>query len=604
MEEVEMKKVNKTILLASTLFISQALMSGTYSYAEEDYKLDVDDNLSQDLGEDEASTSEDNDIATYDEENLDRILSDLEDKGYTKTSGEELEADSKEENDTEDEADESSEKELAPEQEISVKEISGDKGPADDKKVKEDTSKDIIYYDNSSLDDIYNEVGVRDSNTSTSDRGASSEDKSTSKDKSTSESSWYEENSKVYHKDSEGNVSKGLTEIEGKKYYFANDGSLQTNKKVLTNDSYYEASDRGILTAKVNSWVNVNGKTYRTDENGKIYKGVTKVGDDYYNFNDEGALTTSKKEIKDGKLYVTDKEGRITNPKNFWAAIDGKTYRSDNDGKLVRGAHTIAKYTYVFDKDGVMAQNKGIMSAGRYYKTDNRGVATNPKNAWFEFNGNKYHTNVNGYVQEGVWEIDGRHYYFTSNGLQKNTEVTQRGVTYKVDGNGLAKPVDNNIKGAKNLDKVIEWMFTARKAGLTYDMHWKNRTSDWAADCSSAVYRSLIYGGFLKQGSAIGNTETLFKLGAEGKVLYEISEGEIRYGDIFVSGRPGVSAGAAGHTGFILNRANDTIIHMSYGQNGIAVTPRKGYMGDSSGLPVRYYRLVGADSDRLYENKK
>lgn len=601
MEEVEMKKVNKTILLASTLFISQALMSGTYSYAEEGYKLDVDDSLSQDIGEDKASTSEDNDIATYeendiatyDEENLDRILSDLEEMGYTNTSDEELATENEE-----DKASETSEKKLAPEQEISVKEISGDKGPADDKEVKEDTSKDIIYYDNSSLDDIYNEVKVRESNTSTSDKGISTQDKSTNK------SDWYEENSKVYHKDSEGNVSKGLTEIEGKKYYFGEDGSLQTNKKILTNDSYYEASDRGILSPKANSWVNVNGKTYRTNENGKIYKGVTKVGNDYYNFNDEGALTTNKKEIKDGKLYITNKDGKITNPKNSWAAIDGKTYRSGNDGKLVKGAHTIAKYTYVFDRDGVMAQNKGIMSAGRFYKTDSRGVATNPKNAWFEFNGNKYHTNANGYVQEGVWEIDGNYYYFTSNGLQKNTEVTQKGITYKVDGNGLAKPVDNNIKGSKNLDKAMEWMFTARRAGLTYDMHWKNRTSDWAADCSSAVYRSLIYGGFLKQGSAIGNTETLFQLGAAGKVMYEISESEIRYGDIFVSGRPGASAGAAGHTGFILNRADDTIIHMSYGQNGVAVTPRKGYMGDSSGLPVRYYRLVGADSDRLYENKK
>ena len=598
MEEVEMKNVNKTILLASTLFISQAIMSGTYSYAEEDYKLDVDDSLSQDIGEDEASTSEDNKIATYDDDNLDKILSDLEEMGYVNTSNEESEAVNTEENNTEDKASEASEKELAPEQEISVKEISGDKGPADDKEVKEDTSKDIIYYDNSSLDDIYNEVKVRESNTSTSDKGVSTQNKSTSK------SDWYEENSKVYHKDSEGNVSKGLTEIEGKKYYFGEDGSLQTNKKILTNDSYYEASDRGILSPKANSWVNVNGKTYRTNENGKIYKGVTKVGNDYYNFNDEGALTTNKKEIKDGKLYITNKDGKITNPKNSWAAIDGKTYRSGNDGKLVKGAHTIAKYTYVFDRDGVMAQNKGIMSAGRFYKTDSRGVATNPKNAWFEFNGNKYHTNANGYVQEGVWEIDGNYYYFTSNGLQKNTEVTQKGITYKVDGNGLAKPVDNNIKGSKNLDKAMEWMFTARRAGLTYDMHWKNRTSDWAADCSSAVYRSLIYGGFLKQGSAIGNTETLFQLGAAGKVMYEISESEIRYGDIFVSGRPGASAGAAGHTGFILNRADDTIIHMSYGQNGVAVTPRKGYMGDSSGLPVRYYRLVGADSDRLYENKK
>lgn len=208
MEEVEMKNVNKTILLASTLFISQAIMSGTYSYAEEDYKLDVDDSLSQDIGEDEASTSEDNKIATYDDDNLDKILSDLEEMGYVNTSNEESEAVNTEENNTEDKASETSEKKLAPEQEISVKEISGDKGPADDKEVKEDTSKDIIYYDNSSLDDIYNEVKVRESNTSTSDKGISTQDKSTNK------SDWYEENSKVYHKDSEGNVSKGLTEIE------------------------------------------------------------------------------------------------------------------------------------------------------------------------------------------------------------------------------------------------------------------------------------------------------------------------------------------------------------------------------------------------------
>lgn len=409
MEEVEMKKVNKTILLASTLFISQAIMSGTYSYAEEDYKLDVDESLSEDIGEKEASTSaEDNSIATYDEDNLDRILSDLEEMGYANTSEKELEASSEE-----DKAKESGEKELAPEQEIPLKEISGDKGPADDQNAKEDTSKDIIYYDNSSLDDIYKEVEAHEANTSTSDRGNSSEGRSASK------SDWYEEDSKVYHKDSQGNLSKGLSEIDGKKYYFANDGSLQTNKKVLTNDSYYEASDRGILSTKANAWVKVNGKTYRTDENGKIYKGLTKVGNDYYNFDGNGVLTTDFKEIKDGKLYISNKDGKITNPKNFWVAIDGKTYRSGDDGKLVRGARNIGKYTYVFDKDGVMAQNKGIMSAGRFYKTDKRGVATNPKNAWFDYNGNKYHTNVNGYVQEGVWEIDGNYYYFTSNGLQK-----------------------------------------------------------------------------------------------------------------------------------------------------------------------------------------
>ena len=43
---------------------------------------------------------------------------------------------------------------------------------------------------------------------------------------------------------------------------------------------------------------------------------------------------------------------------------------------------------------------------------------------------------------------------------------------------------------------------------------------------------------------------------------------------------------------------------MTYSKNGVAVTPRKGYMGDSRGLPVRYYRLVGANSKGEYLNRK
>lgn len=118
----------------------------------------------------------------------------------------------------------------------------------------------------------------------------------------------------------------------------------------------------------------------------------------------------------------------------------------------------------------------------------------------------------------------------------------------------MAIPKDNNLKGEKNLDKVMEWMFTAKKAGLEYSMHWKERVSDTAADCSSAVFRALMYGGFINKGTWPGNTETLFQLGSERKIMYQIDESEIRYGDIFVAGYPGGSGGADGHTGFILNR--------------------------------------------------
>ncbi|MCI7238427.1 MAG: cell wall-binding protein, partial [Anaerococcus sp.] len=76
------------------------------------------------------------------------------------------------------------------------------------------------------------------------------------------------------------------------------------------------------------------------------------------------------------------------------------------------------------------------------------------------------------------------------------------------------------------------------------------------------------------------------------------------YGDIFVAGYPGASAGADGHTGFILNEQDDTIIHMSYTPNSVSITPRKGYMGDGRGLPVRYYRLVGGTNNETYKYKK
>lgn len=587
-----MKKVNKTILFASTLFISSTFAATNESYAQEDYKLD--DSLSEALDKESSdfdSNNENNqEPVEYDYESLEKALDEIEEDKAKESRDGQVETESKKDINNE-------EQKLAPEQEISIKEISGDKGPKED---KAKNAQDVVYYDNSHLDDIYKESSNKPQKASSasSSRGASKEERQANN------TSWYEENSKVYHKDEKGNLSKGLNEIDGKKYYFNKDGVLQTNKKVLTNDSYYEANDRGILSQKTNSWVNVNKKTYRTDDKGNILKGISKIGNDFYNFNDQGVLQSNIKEIKDDMIYFTDRLGKISNPKNFWANIDGKTYRTGKDGKILTGANNIEGKTYVFDEDGVMAKNRGIMSAGRFYKTDSRGVASNPKNAWIDFNGRKYHTNPNGYVQEGVWNIDGKLYYFTSDGLQRNTEVVQQGVVYKVDSNGLARAVDNNIKGEKNLDKVIEWMFTARRAGLKYDMHWKNRVSDKAADCSSAVYRSLIYGGFLRQGSYIGNTETLFKMGRERKVMYEIKESEIRYGDIFVAGTPGDSVGAGGHTGFILNRAQDTIIHMSYGKDGVAITPRKGHMGDSSGLPVRYYRLIGADSDNRFEYEK
>lgn len=140
-----------------------------------------------------------------------------------------------------------------------------------------------------------------------------------------------------------------------------------------------------------------------------------------------------------------------------------------------------------------------------------------------------------------------------------------------------------------SIDAMLAYA-NSRIGKVTYSM--TNRLSETSMDCSSFVFKALIQGEFLKKGSFIGNTETLFSL--NGTLLKEISFSEVRRGDIFVSGTQGASNGSAGHTGIHLG--NGKIIHCTYGykNNNVVITNAVGWMGDYSGLKVRHFRIVGS----------
>lgn len=135
-------------------------------------------------------------------------------------------------------------------------------------------------------------------------------------------------------------------------------------------------------------------------------------------------------------------------------------------------------------------------------------------------------------------------------------------------------------------EAMIQWM-TARERKVSYSMD--HRTGPSSYDCSSSVFYALRAGGFTSF-SYPGNTETLY--GLVGTLFKQISRAEVRRGDIFVSGVIGQSTGSGGHTGIFLDA--NTIIHCTYskGNLNMAVTPAKNWMGDYSGLPVHYYRLI------------
>ena len=137
----------------------------------------------------------------------------------------------------------------------------------------------------------------------------------------------------------------------------------------------------------------------------------------------------------------------------------------------------------------------------------------------------------------------------------------------------------------------------SQKGKLTYSM--SKRGLPGFHDCSSFVYEAMKRAGFLPKNTGLGNTETLFKL--NGSVLKEISKEQIKKGCLFIAGWEGASAGSAGHTGYFETDWTGSmdsmkICHCSYsfGSRNVVSTKARGYMGDYSGLPVRYFKIVSA----------
>lgn len=673
MRYTKMKKINKTLLLASTFLVSTSIATADKSYADGGYDLNVEPSTSSnndELNQNQVKApeaTETTEVSTdinltenqsFENETIDTYQADAADYdviNYQPTNLDYLDTPQDSTLTTDLSTTTSKEASFNPTTDLNQQ---TENLEADDQTlessvapltINKETIDEVVTYDNKNLDEVFNRESSANATAETEvapietkqtevsktnyyapkGTGVIVEEGNTTKyyennkqvknakvivnnkfynidknGKATNPKSTFENiNKSIYYIDETGTIATGIREVDSKKYYFNKSGELQRNRKIVTGESAYEIGNNGVMVAPKNTWFSLNNKRYYNDGEGKLLRGVAKVNNTNYYFNEDGVLTGNKKLITADKYYLVDKNGVANNPINVWFSLSDNVYKSDEKGNLTKGAKTIDDKLYVFDETGKLTVNKSIISAGKFYQADNSGVAKVLTNQWVNLDGKKYHTNENGYVKEGVWKIDNEYYYFTSNGLTANQVVTQKGVIYTVDQNGVATKQDNVIEGEKSLDKVMEWMFNARASKMTYNMG-AARTSSYAADCSSAVYRALIHGGFLPADTWIGNTETLFKMGAKGTVMYEIQENEIQHGDIFVAGVPGASAGADGHTGFILNPYEDTIIHMNYGARGVSVTQRKGYMGDKRGLPVKYYRLVGANSTGIYINQK
>ena len=123
-----------------------------------------------------------------------------------------------------------------------------------------------------------------------------------------------------------------------------------------------------------------------------------------------------------------------------------------------------------------------------------------------------------------------------------------------------------------DINKAIDYMYQLKNRGITYSMSGSRIGTDGTADCSGAVYISLVKGG-AKPHSYPVNTESehawLITNGFE--LIAFNKEWNMQRGDVLIFGLKGQSAGAGGHTAIAVDHNN--VIHCNYAHNGVSVNP-------------------------------
>lgn len=150
-----------------------------------------------------------------------------------------------------------------------------------------------------------------------------------------------------------------------------------------------------------------------------------------------------------------------------------------------------------------------------------------------------------------------------------------------------------------DINKAIDYMYQLKNRGITYSMNGSRIGTDGTADCSGAVYISLVKGG-AKPHSYPVNTESEHAwLIANGFELIAFNkEWNMQRGDVLIFGLKGQSAGAGGHTAIAVDHNN--VIHCNYAHNGVSVNPET-TMPYSMGWYV--YRYKGATQQPTQQEK-
>ena len=315
-------------------------------------------------------------------------------------------------------------------------------------------------------------------------------------------SSWQKLGSSWYYYDKDGIRTVGLKQISGATYYFDNNGVMKTGWAFVDGHWNYFASSGAMKTGWVKDkdiWYyldkdgvmltglqEINGSRYYLNASGAMQTGWKWLDNHYYYFESSGAMKTGWLKDKDIWYYL-DKEGVML---IGFQEIDGSRYYLNASGAMQTGWKWLDNHYYYFASSGAM-KTGWLKDKELWYYLDKEGVMLTGLQ---EINGSRYYLNTSGAMQTDWKWLDNHYYYFTSSGAMKTGWFKDKGLWYYLDKEGIMLTGLQDINGARYYLNASGAMETG----------WKQLNGNW--------YYFQTNGSLLRNGTSPDG----YKLNADG----------------------------------------------------------------------------------------
>ena len=262
-------------------------------------------------------------------------------------------------------------------------------------------------------------------------------------------------------------------------------------KTPATEEKKSEVKKEETKVEKIKEGWQEENNNWRFYEHNKPVTNWKKIQGKWYYFNKDGNRLSNT--IFDG--YVFNKDGVMA--ENGWNFINGKWYFSNSSGKISQNKwEKINDSWYYFDIDGIMLSNTTF---DNYLLTKSGAMATN---GWAKIDQNWYYATSSGKISQDKWEkINGSWYYFDKKGIMLSS-TTFKGYLFNNSG----------AMAENSWVKIKDTWFYANASGKFVQNKWEKISGSWYSFAQDGAMLADKWSGsyYLKTNGAMADNEWIF----------------------------------------------------------------------------------------------